>query len=203
MAVVIGVPDDHYGDEVMAVVAPTRLRSRQGGRHRMEPERLSAYMIPGIVRFVDQLPKGATGKIVKGDIDCSNPGRCLLDGDVGCLCSYFGQDRISQKAIPNRNPQRRLSPDIRRDVHHFRHRARRIPDDSPGFHRMEVTPRLREKRDELSRPPRANSPTASMQTIITQDLGPAIQQRRLVATTSESHEPRVAPRNVLSLSGDA
>jgi hypothetical protein len=76
-------------------------------------------MIPGIVRFVDQLPKGATGKIVKGDIDCSNPGRCLLDGDVGCLCSYFGQDRISQKAIPNRNPQRRLSPDIRRDVHHF------------------------------------------------------------------------------------
>ncbi|WP_397517794.1 MULTISPECIES: hypothetical protein [Rhodococcus] len=86
----------------MAVVAPTRLRSRQGGRHRMEPERLSAYMIPGIVRFVDQLPKGATGKILKGDIDCSNPGRCLLDEDVSCLCSHFGQDRIPQKAIPNR-----------------------------------------------------------------------------------------------------
>jgi acyl-CoA synthetase (AMP-forming)/AMP-acid ligase II len=32
-------------------------------------ERLSAYKIPRIVQFVDELPKGSTGKIIKREID--------------------------------------------------------------------------------------------------------------------------------------
>ncbi|MFC6012549.1 AMP-binding protein, partial [Nocardia lasii] len=67
---VIGIPDDHYGEEVAAVVV----------RHPKSPltaddistwarERLSAYKIPRLIQFVDTLPKGATGKILKRSID--------------------------------------------------------------------------------------------------------------------------------------
>ncbi|MFD3592449.1 class I adenylate-forming enzyme family protein [Nocardia sp. NPDC058640] len=63
---VIGVPDDHYGEEVAAIIV----------RHPRSPltaddistwsrARLSAYKTPRIIEFVDALPKGATGKILK------------------------------------------------------------------------------------------------------------------------------------------
>ncbi|MFD3748020.1 AMP-binding protein [Nocardia sp. NPDC058633] len=69
-AAVVGVPHDHYGEEVAAVVAV-----RPGAELAAEQvaswarERLSAYKIPRIVRFVDALPKGSTGKILKRSID--------------------------------------------------------------------------------------------------------------------------------------
>ncbi len=69
-AAIIGVPDDHYGEEVAAVVV------RQPDSDLTEEQvtswcrnSLSAYKIPRIIRFVDQLPKGSTGKILKRDID--------------------------------------------------------------------------------------------------------------------------------------
>ena len=69
-AAVVGVPDDHYGEEVAAVITP------KPGSDLTESEvtewsrkKLSAYKIPRIVRFVEQLPKGSTGKILKRDID--------------------------------------------------------------------------------------------------------------------------------------
>lgn len=69
-AAVIGVPDEHYGEEVAAVIAlrpgaaltTPELRS-------WAKERLSAYKVPHLVAFVDELPKGATGKILKRAID--------------------------------------------------------------------------------------------------------------------------------------
>ncbi|MCQ4122083.1 AMP-binding protein [Rhodococcus tibetensis] len=69
-AAVIGVPDDHYGEEVAAVVALLP-GSRLGGTELTEwtRERLSAYKIPRIVSIVDTLPKGSTGKILKRSID--------------------------------------------------------------------------------------------------------------------------------------
>jgi hypothetical protein len=68
-AAVIGVPDDEYGEEVVAAVA---LRE---GAH-ITPEELrefvrkhvAAYKYPRQVWLVDELPKGPTGKILKREI---------------------------------------------------------------------------------------------------------------------------------------
>ncbi|MEV0702412.1 long-chain fatty acid--CoA ligase [Saccharopolyspora sp. NPDC050389] len=67
---VIGVPDERYGEEVAAVItarpgaeiAPEELRA-------WAKEQLSAYKVPHLIRFVDALPKGATGKIQKRALD--------------------------------------------------------------------------------------------------------------------------------------
>ncbi|NUU21660.1 MAG: long-chain fatty acid--CoA ligase [Streptomycetaceae bacterium] len=69
-AAVVGVPDEHYGEEVAAAIVlrpgaalgPAQLRA-------WAKERLSAYKVPHLVAVVDQLPKGATGKILKRAID--------------------------------------------------------------------------------------------------------------------------------------
>ncbi|OLT20833.1 AMP-dependent synthetase [Actinomadura sp. CNU-125] len=65
-AAVIGVPDDHYGEEVAAAITlrpgteltPETLRS-------WAKEHLSAYKIPRLISVMDELPKGPTGKILK------------------------------------------------------------------------------------------------------------------------------------------
>ncbi|KJF24446.1 AMP-dependent synthetase [Rhodococcus sp. AD45-ID] len=69
-AAVIGIPDDYYGEEVAAVVA---VRSGSvvdaADVTAWARERLSAYKIPRVVQFIDALPKGSTGKILKRSID--------------------------------------------------------------------------------------------------------------------------------------
>ncbi|MDX2590828.1 MULTISPECIES: AMP-binding protein [Streptomyces] len=82
-AAVIGAPDDHYGEEVAALIA-----ARPGSQldaaevSSWARERLSAYKIPRIVRFVDALPKGPTGKILKRSIDRTALTRDPALGDV-------------------------------------------------------------------------------------------------------------------------
>ena len=68
-AAVIGVPDPTLGEEVGAAVAlkpgatitPTSCALREG--------QVAAYKYPRHVWFVDALPKGPTGKILKREID--------------------------------------------------------------------------------------------------------------------------------------
>jgi len=63
---VIGKPDERLGEEVVAVVA-----LRPGMSATAEEiiahsrERLAAYKYPREVRFMDELPKGPCGKILK------------------------------------------------------------------------------------------------------------------------------------------
>jgi long-chain acyl-CoA synthetase len=68
-AAVIGVPDERLGEEVMAAVA------LKPGQQATEEEiiayckeRVAAYKYPRSVRFLDELPKGATGKIAKKEL---------------------------------------------------------------------------------------------------------------------------------------
>jgi long-chain acyl-CoA synthetase len=68
-AAVIGVPDDAKGEEVKAVLALA-----PGAELSAEDviafckERLAAYKYPRIVEFMDALPKGSTGKILKREL---------------------------------------------------------------------------------------------------------------------------------------
>lgn len=68
-AAVVGTPDEHYGQTVTAVITPlpgTALTAEE--IEAFCRERLAAYKIPRIIRFVEALPKGSTGKIRKRDI---------------------------------------------------------------------------------------------------------------------------------------
>jgi long-chain acyl-CoA synthetase len=74
-AAVVGVPHDSLGEEVAAVLTlkpgasatPDELRG-------YVKDRVAAYKYPRIVRIVDTLPKGPTGKILKREITVE-PGR--------------------------------------------------------------------------------------------------------------------------------
>ena len=65
-AAVIGKPDERLGEEVVAVVA-----LHPGSDLRAEDviaycrERLAAYKYPREIRFMGELPKGPSGKILK------------------------------------------------------------------------------------------------------------------------------------------
>jgi long-chain acyl-CoA synthetase len=68
-AAVIGVPHDELGEEVAAVVALKE--GQQAGADELREhvkEQVAAYKYPRKVYFVDELPKGPTGKILKREI---------------------------------------------------------------------------------------------------------------------------------------
>ena len=68
-AAVIGIPNEQYGEEVKAVVVV-------GEGHALEAdeliaytkEHLAAYKYPREIAFLDTLPKGPTGKILKREL---------------------------------------------------------------------------------------------------------------------------------------
>ncbi|OBH60271.1 long-chain fatty acid--CoA ligase [Mycobacterium sp. E2479] len=68
-AAVIGIPDDMLGEEVGAAVALTSGAEADAAAIRdFVKDRLAGYKYPRRVWFVDELPKGPTGKILKRDI---------------------------------------------------------------------------------------------------------------------------------------
>ena len=69
-AAVIGIAHAHYGEEVAAVIVVNPGMPHDGAAlMAWARERLSAYKIPRVLQFVDELPKGSTGKILKRAID--------------------------------------------------------------------------------------------------------------------------------------
>jgi long-chain acyl-CoA synthetase len=68
-AAVIGVPHPSHGEEVKAVVALAKDQSVTSEELiAFCKERLAAYKYPRIVEFVEELPKGPTGKILKREL---------------------------------------------------------------------------------------------------------------------------------------
>jgi long-chain acyl-CoA synthetase len=68
-AAVIGIPHDELGEEVAAVVALKE--GQKAGADELRDhvkEQVAAYKYPRRVFFVDELPKGPTGKILKREI---------------------------------------------------------------------------------------------------------------------------------------
>ncbi len=67
---VIGIPDAEMGEAVLAVVqpAPGVVPGEAVARHLLDHVRgrLAGYKVPRRVEFVDELPRTATGKLVKG-----------------------------------------------------------------------------------------------------------------------------------------
>jgi long-chain acyl-CoA synthetase len=79
-AAVVGIAHDHYGEEVAAVVVVHPTSPQDGAAiAAWSRERLSAYKIPRVVTFVDELPRGSTGKILKRAIDREPLARILAD----------------------------------------------------------------------------------------------------------------------------
>jgi long-chain acyl-CoA synthetase len=68
-AAIIGVPDERLGEEVAAVVALKVGESvTEEELIAYTKERVAAYKYPRTVRFLDTLPKGPTGKILKKEL---------------------------------------------------------------------------------------------------------------------------------------
>lgn len=79
-AAVVGIAHEHYGEEVAAVIVVHPSSPQDGPAiTAWSRERLSAYKIPRVVKFVDELPKGSTGKILKRAIDREPLARILAD----------------------------------------------------------------------------------------------------------------------------
>ena len=69
-AAVVGVPDEALGEEVGAAVVLCRGEALDAADVKSYvKERLAAYKYPRKVWFVDELPKGPTGKILKREIE--------------------------------------------------------------------------------------------------------------------------------------
>ncbi len=69
-AAVVGVPDDEWGEEIGAAVVlhdGEELAPEEVGAY--VKERIAAYKYPRVVWFLDELPKGPTGKILKREIE--------------------------------------------------------------------------------------------------------------------------------------
>jgi fatty-acyl-CoA synthase len=68
-AAVIGVPDETWGEVGLAVLVPAPGADRDPEAVRAAlRERLAGFKVPRYVRFADELPKTATGKIRKPDL---------------------------------------------------------------------------------------------------------------------------------------
>ena len=69
-AAVVGVPHDEWGEEIGAAVVPAEGETLTPDEvSAYVRERLAAYKYPRVVWFLDELPKGPTGKILKRQIE--------------------------------------------------------------------------------------------------------------------------------------
>jgi fatty-acyl-CoA synthase len=67
---VIGIPDERWGQRLHAFVVkrPRSKLSEDGVRDHVR-SRLARFKVPRGVTFIDELPRNATGKVVKRDLE--------------------------------------------------------------------------------------------------------------------------------------
>jgi long-chain acyl-CoA synthetase len=68
-AAVVGVPSEEHGEEIAALIVPSREGLDPDVVKSFARARLAAYKYPRHVFLVKELPKGPTGKVSKRDID--------------------------------------------------------------------------------------------------------------------------------------
>jgi long-chain acyl-CoA synthetase len=79
-AAVVGVPDDNLGEEVGAAVALKEGEDVDADTLKEHvKEQVAAYKYPRRIWFVDELPKGPTGKILKREIEVPAEARSAGD----------------------------------------------------------------------------------------------------------------------------
>ncbi|MCW2776448.1 MAG: AMP-dependent synthetase and ligase [Frankiales bacterium] len=66
-AAVVGVPDDTYGTRLVAHVVPRGTLTEDALKEHVRGQ-LARFAVPREVRFVDELPRNATGKVVKREL---------------------------------------------------------------------------------------------------------------------------------------
>jgi bile acid-coenzyme A ligase len=78
-AVVVGLPDDEWGERVHAIVAPADITDTPSTDELRAfcRDRLAAYKMPKTIEFVDRLPRTDAGKIRRSDL--ANERRAVLD----------------------------------------------------------------------------------------------------------------------------
>ena len=66
---VVGIPDEKYGEEIMAFVVkmPGRELTQEAAIEFVKA-RLTPYKAPSLVKFVDGLPKSLVGKVLKREL---------------------------------------------------------------------------------------------------------------------------------------
>ncbi|MGH8128273.1 MAG: AMP-binding enzyme, partial [Gammaproteobacteria bacterium] len=63
-AAAVGIPDTHYGQEIMVcVVLKSDCSCTLDELHMFALQELGKYKAPKLIRFVDSLPKGPSGKV--------------------------------------------------------------------------------------------------------------------------------------------
>ena len=66
---VIGIPDQKYGEEIMAFVVPAPGQDiDEGGLMEFAKSRMTPFKAPSRVQFVDGLPKSLVGKVLKKEL---------------------------------------------------------------------------------------------------------------------------------------
>lgn len=64
----VGVPDEHYGEQVCLCVVPSAKGFDEGALRERLAERLPSYKIPCYILLFDELPVTATGKVQTGKL---------------------------------------------------------------------------------------------------------------------------------------
>ncbi|URN14987.1 MULTISPECIES: long-chain-fatty-acid--CoA ligase [Streptomyces] len=68
-AVVVGTPDERWGERVHAFVVPVAGREpAPGDLHRFLADRLAAFKLPAAYEFIDRVPRNPSGKILRREL---------------------------------------------------------------------------------------------------------------------------------------